>query len=131
MKLKLTLKRKWFDMIKSGEKKEEYREIKPYWFVRLVFQFEKVFKYCTGYDWHDNFYRNEGVDHICKNKSSMIGFIPVDEVQFFNGAYFSESLPNFNIECTGIRIGTGREEWGAEKGKNYFVIELNHFKELI
>ena len=24
----LSLKRKWFDMIKSGEKKEEYREVK-------------------------------------------------------------------------------------------------------
>lgn len=26
----LTLKKKWFDMIASGEKLEEYREIKPY-----------------------------------------------------------------------------------------------------
>lgn len=29
--LYLTLTRQWFDMILSGEKKEEYREIKPYW----------------------------------------------------------------------------------------------------
>ena len=29
--LQLTLKKKWFDLILSGEKKEEYREIKPYW----------------------------------------------------------------------------------------------------
>lgn len=27
--LNLTLHRKWFDMIASGEKKEEYRDIKP------------------------------------------------------------------------------------------------------
>ena len=27
----LPIKKKWFDMIKSGEKKEEYREIKPYY----------------------------------------------------------------------------------------------------
>ena len=27
--LNLTLKAKWYDMIESGEKKEEYREIKP------------------------------------------------------------------------------------------------------
>lgn len=33
--LHLTLKKKWFDMIKSGEKKEEYREIKPYWTKRF------------------------------------------------------------------------------------------------
>ena len=33
--LNLVLKKKWFDMIASGEKKEEYREIKPYWTTRL------------------------------------------------------------------------------------------------
>jgi len=33
--LHLTLKKKWFDMIASGEKKEEYREVKPYWRKRL------------------------------------------------------------------------------------------------
>lgn len=33
--LHLTLKKKWFDLIASGEKKEEYREIKPYWDRRL------------------------------------------------------------------------------------------------
>ena len=34
--LHLTLKKKWYDMIASGEKKEEYREIKPYWISRLA-----------------------------------------------------------------------------------------------
>lgn len=34
--LTLTLKRKWFEMIASGEKKEEYREIKPFWTKRLT-----------------------------------------------------------------------------------------------
>lgn len=33
--LHLTLKKKWFDMIDSGEKKEEYRQIKEYWKTRL------------------------------------------------------------------------------------------------
>jgi hypothetical protein len=33
--LTLPIKKKWFDMIKSGEKKEEYREIKPYYQFRL------------------------------------------------------------------------------------------------
>ena len=35
-KLHLNLKRKWFDMILSGEKKEEYREFKKYWIDRLT-----------------------------------------------------------------------------------------------
>jgi hypothetical protein len=33
--LRLTLHRRWFDMIASGGKVEEYREIKPYWEKRL------------------------------------------------------------------------------------------------
>jgi hypothetical protein len=33
--LHLTLKGKWFDLILKGEKKIEYREIKPYWTKRL------------------------------------------------------------------------------------------------
>lgn len=28
------------------------------------------------------------------------------------------------VKCIGIRIGYGREDWGAEQGKRYFVIQL-------
>jgi len=31
----LPIKKKWFDMIRSGEKIEEYREIKPYYTSRF------------------------------------------------------------------------------------------------
>lgn len=34
--LHLVLKAKWYSMIESGIKLEEYREIKPYWDVRLI-----------------------------------------------------------------------------------------------
>lgn len=33
--LTLPIKKKWFDMILSGEKKEEYREIKRYYTIRF------------------------------------------------------------------------------------------------
>lgn len=33
--LTLAIKKKWFDLIKAGEKKEEYREIKPYYTTRF------------------------------------------------------------------------------------------------
>lgn len=36
--LTLTVCKKWFDMIVSGEKTEEYREIKGYWSNRLFCQ---------------------------------------------------------------------------------------------
>lgn len=35
--LHLTITKKWFDMIASGEKKEEYRDKKVYWETRLFF----------------------------------------------------------------------------------------------
>ncbi len=55
--LNLTLKKKWFDMIASGEKTEEYREIKKYWQNRLQvngyhrFEFKKfdTVKFTHGY----------------------------------------------------------------------------------
>ena len=34
--LHLTLKKKWFDLIASGEKTHEFREIKRYWETRLM-----------------------------------------------------------------------------------------------
>lgn len=34
--LTLTVNKQWFDMIVSGEKIEEYREIKPYWVNRFL-----------------------------------------------------------------------------------------------
>lgn len=40
--LHLTLKKKWFDMIASGEKTEEYRDIKPYWNSRLNKDYDAV-----------------------------------------------------------------------------------------
>ena len=36
--LELVLKEKWYRMIESGEKTEEYRDIKPYWTKRLFDQ---------------------------------------------------------------------------------------------
>jgi len=34
--LHLNVKKEWFDKIKSGEKKCEYREFKDYWITRLL-----------------------------------------------------------------------------------------------
>jgi hypothetical protein len=46
--LHLTLKKKWFDMIASGEKREEYREIKPYWDKRLNKPYDAI-QFKNGY----------------------------------------------------------------------------------
>lgn len=40
--LKLSVKAKYFQQIKSGIKKEEYREIKKYWGKRLLKEYDEV-----------------------------------------------------------------------------------------
>lgn len=47
--LHLTLKKKWFDMILSGEKQDEYREIKPYWTKRLTGKKHTHIQFTNGY----------------------------------------------------------------------------------
>ena len=47
--LVLSIKKKWFDMILSGEKKEEYREIKQYYESRLGYQEFKDIIFRNGY----------------------------------------------------------------------------------
>lgn len=89
----LPIKKKWFDMILSGEKKEEYREIKPYYISR----FSKVF--------------------------SMIDGIPVNsknaQIKFTNG--YGHKVPSFVADCH-LEMRTGKEEWGAEKDIIYYVL---------
>ncbi len=101
--LKLTLKRRWFDKIASGDKTEEYREIKEFYYSRLTVEVE-----FTTENNPDPQYRTERRQY--------------DQVQFTNG--YGKHRPRITLECKGISIGTGKPEWGAEPGKEYFVIRL-------
>jgi signal peptidase I len=47
--LRLTLKRKWFDMIASGEKREEYREVGPWINSRIHGKKYDVVEFKNGY----------------------------------------------------------------------------------
>ena len=51
--LHLTLKKKWFDLIASGEKKVEYREYKRHWIKRLC-----------EVDWEGSFLFHKQFDEI-------------------------------------------------------------------
>lgn len=101
--LHLTLKKKWFDMIASGEKKEEYRQIKKYWIDRL-----------------------KPVNMVERNKKNElidmgVLFTTFDVVRFRNG--YSKNAPTLDIQFEGITIGPGREKWGGGY-KDCFVIKL-------
>ena len=97
--LTLPIKKKWFDMILSGEKKEEYREIKPYYHARFV-------NSRLLFPWMDDDLQPTG---------------NTEYVVFRNG--FSSDSPTF-VATVSLRIGTGRPEWGAEPGVQYYVLEI-------
>lgn len=108
--LKLTLKKQWFDMVLSGEKYEEYREVKPYWIQRLCW-----------HEWHKyepkdlmELIRNGQVKNAIKNKF-------FDKVEFTNG--YSKTSPQVTKELLDIVIDYGREDLGGEN-QLYFVIRL-------
>ena len=114
--LYLPLKKKWFDMIKDGIKKEEYRrfgsvpkglldlkEIRKilYWNNRLIKEIflEKGKDQCT--------YKFNHFDRLVLT----LGYPKAGD---------KERRLEFNNPK--IRIGEGKPEWGAEPGKKYFVI---------
>ena len=104
MVLVLPIKRKWFDMIKSGEKKEEYREIKPYYDNRIGNAVAGIsFKHC-----HPDF-----IKKLENNKEF--------DVIFRNG--YSYDSPHIWCICT-FRRGTGKEEWGAIPNKEYYILDI-------
>jgi hypothetical protein len=124
--LHLTLKKKWYDMIASGEKKEEYRELSFYWIKRLIdinYPFESKdelhnIPYDIKYD-----LRN-GHDPIVVLSSYYSSFRSFDDIHFYNGGSAWVKYPNFKIEFKGFEIREGKPEWGAEPGKKYFVMKL-------
>lgn len=96
--LTLSLKRKWFDMIKAGVKKEEYRAYNDYWKKRL-------------YESND----------IKSNKWHLTRSF--DKLVFTLGYPKSDDTERrLEFKNPKICIGEGRPECGAEPGKTYFVI---------
>ena len=93
MDLKLVLKKKWYDMIESGIKLEEYRDIKEHWTTRLV----------------------EAIVDTPKFKD-------IETVTFYLG--YAKNRLKMQFKVVGVCVGAGVPEWGAEIGKNYYVIKL-------
>ena len=116
--LTLSLKKKWFDKIKSGEKLEEYREIKPH-YIRQFIKFEPLKNdLIRDYNFHNGFDEGEikGIEDELLNLKY--------DVLDFSLAYPSRAETDkwLTFKNPKIRIGTGLPEWGAEPGKLYFVI---------
>ena len=118
--LQLSLKKKWFDMTKSGEKTEDYREINSYWFKRLVWNHRDILLY-HGYNHGAT---DENVLKIIHSPFRRYGFKPFESNIMTLGYPKATDKERILIfEHKGIEIGTGKPEWGAEPDKQYFIIK--------
>lgn len=121
--LRLSLKTKWFEMTKSGIKKEDYREINEYWVKRFFHHkeskltTEEIVRYILNYKYY--------------------GYVEVGVIFTYHDLSFKEFEQNvmtlgypkngdaeriLKLEHKGIEIRTGNPDWGAEPNKLYFVI---------
>ena len=126
--LHLVLKHKWYEMIESGIKTEEYREIKPYWVKRLLqWQEDSRYYVISGEEihWYD-------AKYICNTKylnymiyemgreDSALRAKSYTHVCFHLG--YTSTTMTFKVQE--ITIGKGNSEWGAPKDKPVFIVKL-------
>lgn len=98
--LELPLKSEWYLMIESGVKKEEYREIKPYWNKRLVGDDTPLFSH--------------------RNSNQQSNVKDYTHARFRYG--YTKRTMLFKIKD--IVIGRGNPKWGAPTDKDVFIIIL-------
>lgn len=106
--LVLPIKKKWFDMILSSQKKEEYREIKPYYKTRFYNAIKKELDKET--------FAQQVTAVVLYGNTVML------DVIFRNG--YSKNSPQIKCKCIYKGRGQGKQEWGADPGKDYYILEI-------
>lgn len=117
--LYLPMKKKWFDMVFSGEKKEEYREFKPYWMTRVKKWIgARTFQYVHTRPC-------EGTEFSIELKD-----LRPHKICFVNG--YQKAAPRFIAWCNSYEVRTKVEhpEWGEGEyaGKPHFVFHIGLVK---
>ena len=112
----LPLKKEWYEIIESGAKTEEYREIKPYWVQRLT-RYGKDEK-LNGRLYADFLASSPEVLKYNIEKKIMC-FSDYTRVKFSYG-YTKRTM---TFELSRITIGKGKTEWGAPN-EDVFIIHL-------
>lgn len=121
--LDLPLKKEWYNMIDSGVKTEEYRELKPFWANRLLyhvtlgvkeywepvlkkaFEFNEKFPYVTLHNLLVQDYGTRGYTHVR-----------------FRYGYTKQTML---FELSELRVGKGNTEWGAPD-EEVFILKLGN-----
>lgn len=131
--LHLTVTKKWFDMIASGEKKEEYREIKPFYNSRLLEviaplslpMFTIHYKELNDMFWYSHGFkgtRANGLNFLFE--SGCLRWKEYDFVVLRNG--YGRNAPTIKVECNGFEIGPAKPEWSDNWKGEVFIIKLGN-----
>ena len=129
--LQLNLIKQWFDLTLQGIKKEEYRDITPFWAKRFLCM--------ENGDNLTKCYSKETIECICISlrrweelsyasikevlDTFYIKFKEYKDTDFRNGYKSLDKVPRFIIENKGTKIGIGKEEWGFVGDKPMFIIQ--------
>lgn len=119
--LQLPLTTNWFNITKSGEKKEDYRAITNYWFKRLFGKYvtdpitgEKIDPYSTI---------AHNADLVTKYNPPLPFKNNIMTLGYPSKKNDKDAHKFLKLEHKGIEIREGNPDWGAVKGVKYFVIK--------
>ncbi len=117
----LVQKEPWFSMTKSGQKQEEYREIKTYYTAKWLDPYDKYLSTTLLNALGVQTIQNK---FLIEDANDILNQLQYHTVHFSNGMPKRGTSPEKHIEFRNpkIRISKGRPEWGAKPGKLYFVI---------
>lgn len=113
------LKKEWYGMIEAGIKKEEYREIKPYYIPR--FFEDRLSRETIAGPLLDEFISDLRDSGNVEQTADDFGL----RLKDYDTVCFSYGYTKRRMlwECKGITIDHGRPEWGAPDYKT-FIIKL-------
>lgn len=113
--LHLSLKSEWFEMTRPNGKTEDYRELTPYWYAILCLY--------DGQKKSKKFWEFAPLNSLDFDKSKVSFKVYSVNVMTLGYPSKNEFERIKKYAHAGIEVRTGRVEWGAVRGKLYFVIK--------
>jgi hypothetical protein len=112
--LQLSLIAKWFEMTKAGVKKEDYRELTPYWYA--------IFCLYDGQKKSKKFWEFAPINSLSFDTSKVSFNEYENNIMTLGYPKSDDSERILKLKHNGIKVWHGNTEWGAVQGRLYFVI---------